>query len=521
MLKKNKKMNTNKIFKTLSLGLVLGLATACTSGFEEANRPGDKASGEELSRDNYNTGSFLIQMQNEAFPEQENTYQMNQDLIGNYLGRFMTYANNGFSGSSFVKMNAPVGWVRYPFADSMPKTVSAFNEVLRLSGTESLGYAWALIMRAQSFLRLTDMYGPLPIGIEEDKNAYSSQETVYKTLVSDLDKALLTITGMVSANGGSLIQFKDADKVYDGDFTKWVKFANSLKLRIAIRMRFVDPSFARQIGEEAVADGVITSNADNAAITYVPNGQYKTSVEWGDSRACADIDSYMNGYNDPRLAAYFSATSTPGDRTVIGCRAGANIGNKTVADAVYSAAKVEKDTRGVWMTAAEMAFCRAEGALAGWAGMGGTAEELYNEGIRLSFDQWGVKGADNYLADDTSTPADYVDAENGYGSGHAKMTAITIKWDDAATDEEKLERLIVQKWIALYPDGQEAWCEIRRTGYPKVFPVAQTTAYDIEVANRIPFDYTEETNNKQNYDRAVQLLGGADNYATKMWWQKR
>ena len=70
MLKKNKKMNTNKIFKTLSLGLVLGLATACTSGFEEANRPGDKASGEELSRDNYNTGSFLIQMQNEAFPEQ-------------------------------------------------------------------------------------------------------------------------------------------------------------------------------------------------------------------------------------------------------------------------------------------------------------------------------------------------------------------------------------------------------------------------------------------------------------------
>ena len=79
----------------------------------------------------------------------------------------------------------------------------------------------------------------------------------------------------------------------------------------------------------------------------------------------------------------------------------------------------------------------------------------------------------------------------------------------------------MQKWIALYPDGQEAWFEIRRTGYPKVFPVAQTTAYDIEVANRIPFDYTEETNNKQNYDRAVQLLGGADNYATKMWWQKR
>ena len=65
-------------------------------------------------------------------------------------------------------MNAPVGWVRYPFADSMPKTVSAFNEIVRLTGTESLSYAWALILRAQSFLRLTDMYGPLPIGAEEE-----------------------------------------------------------------------------------------------------------------------------------------------------------------------------------------------------------------------------------------------------------------------------------------------------------------------------------------------------------------
>lgn len=70
------------------------------------------------------------------------------------------------------------------------------------------------------------------------------------------------------------------------------------------------------------------------------------------------------------------------------------------------------------------------------------------------------------------------------------------------------------------PSGQEGWCEIRRTGYPKVFPVAQTTSYSIEVPNRIPFDYTEPTNNPVNYQKAVQLLGGADDYATKMWWQK-
>lgn len=511
-----------KIFKVTGLSLIAAsalLITGCTADFEEANRPGDKTSSEELGRDNYSTGSFLVQMQNEAFPEQENTYQMNQDLIGNYLGRYFTYANNGFAGNNFVRMNAPVGWVRYPFADSMPKTVSAFNEIVRLTGTESLSYAWALILRAQSFLRLTDMYGPLPIGAEEESNAYSSQQKVYHTLVADLDKALGIITPMIQAGGGTLTQFTNSDKVYDGDFTKWVKYANSLKLRMAIRMRLAEPEYARTVAEQAVADGVITSNADNATILYVPNGLYKTSVEWGDSRACADIESYMTGYNDPRLTQYFSTPATPGDRAIIGCRAGAKIGNKSVADAIYSAAKVTQDTRGIWMTAAEMAFCRAEGALAGW-NMDGTAESLYNEGITLSFEQWGASGAADYIANSTATPADYVDAADGYGQAHAKMSSITVKWDDNASASEKMERLMVQKWIALFPDGQEAWSEIRRTGYPKVFPSAQSTAYDLTVPNRLPFDYMEPVNNPDNYQKAVQLLGGPDTYATKMWWQK-
>ena len=80
---------------------------------------------------------------------------MNEDLIGNYLGRYMTYANNGFAEKNFARLNAPNGWVRYPFKDSMTKTVSAFKAIDNVTKGEGPVYAWALILRAQSFMRLT------------------------------------------------------------------------------------------------------------------------------------------------------------------------------------------------------------------------------------------------------------------------------------------------------------------------------------------------------------------------------
>ncbi len=498
-----------------------GLMTSCTDGFESANRPGDQASSEELNRDNYMTGNFLKNLLNYAFPEQENDYQMNYDLIGNYLGRYFTYANSQFSQKNFVLCNAPEGWYTYPLRDLKPKIESNFEEIKRITNGEGLTYALALILRAQGYLTLTDMYGPLIIGKDAaDANAYSSQKEVYTTILGDLDAATAVIGPTVAADPSATVA-SEYDQVYQGKLSAWLKYANSLKLRMAIRMRFVEPEQARKIGEQAVKDGVMTSNSDNLTIAYTPNGLYKTSVEWGDTRACADIETYMNGYHDPRVEKYFSTPATQGDRKIIGLRAGANVGNKATADAIYSAANVKQSDRGIWMTAAEVTFCRAEGALAGWSGMGGTAGELYNEAVTLSFEQWGAAGASDYLDNGTYTQADYVNVDGGYGANATAQSTITVKWDDNATPEQKLERLITQKWIALYPNGQEAWCDLRRTGYPKVFEPAQSSAANISVANRIPFDPQERIRNKTNYDKAVQMLGGADDYATKMWWQKK
>ncbi len=90
-------MKKNHIAKGLGIAALSLALASCTSGFEEANRPGGSQSKEVLQRDNYNISSFLVQLQNVAFPEQENAYQCNFDLVGNYLGRYFTYANNGWS----------------------------------------------------------------------------------------------------------------------------------------------------------------------------------------------------------------------------------------------------------------------------------------------------------------------------------------------------------------------------------------------------------------------------------------
>ena len=513
--------------KATLMGVVMislfGLVS-CTAGFEDANRPGSSASAEELGRDNYTIGSFLVQMQNAVFPEQENDFQMDHDLIGNYLARYMTYANNGWNGANFATMNAPINWVRYPFKSLTPKFTSAFNEIVRLcNGKKDLNYAWALILRAQGYLTMTDLYGPFPIGaVQDDVNAYSSQQEVYAHIIADLDEALAILKPLVSEPAYTANQ--TFDKVYDGKFVKWMKFANSLKLRMAIRMSGVDPETAQRVGEEAVAAGVIEENEDNLAISYTPHGLYKTSVEWGDSRACADLESFMNGYDDPRIAKYFKevAERPSGSRAIIGCRAGAKIGNKSVADPLYSAANVTNTTKGVWLTAAEMWFCRAEGLLIGWRNMGeNSVESLYNKAISTSFKQWEAGDASSYLNNAWSVQADYQDAQGGFRHSATHMSNITVKWDDSATTEQKMERLITQKWIALFPCGQEGWSELRRTGYPQVFAVDQTTAYSIRVPNRIPFADTEMTENPDNLQKARQMLGGADDYATPMWWQKK
>ena len=157
--------------------------------------------------------------------------------------------------------------------------------------------------------------------------------------------------------------------------------------------------------------------------------------------------------------------------------------------------------------------------------MGGTAKNFYEQGVKLSFDQWGVSGADSYLADDTHTPDKYTDPA-GINNYTGSTSTITIAWDNAANFESCLERIITQKWIANFPLGQEAWAEIRRTGYPKLMPVVVNnsggTVSTLRGPRRLAYPQEERLNNQINYQQAVSsLLGGADNMGTELWWAEK
>ena len=392
-------------------------------------------------------------------------------------------------------------------------------------------YAIAMIIKVAAMSRVTDTYGPIPytqIGVDGRVTVpYDSQETVYNAFFDELDEAIATL----SENSSSAL-VPTADYVYSGNVQQWIKFANSLKLRLAMRISYANPAKAQEMAESAVNQefGVIESNEDNAAWHYfgsITNPLFTAINYNGDeSRPSAEIVCYMNGYNDNRRASYFVNEDGAFDSDVyVGLRR--SIDRTDEARAYfpsYSAINVSANDAIQWMNAAEVAFLRAEGVAVFGFNLGGTAKDFYEQGIRLSFAQWGASGEDDYIEDDRSVPQTYTDPA-GLNSYASTISDITIKWDESASTEEKQERIITQKWIANWMLGSEAWADYRRTGYPRLIPAQAAGNKSGGVvdsnrgARRMPYPSEENANNYENVQYARDhYLNGPDNMATDVWW---
>lgn len=516
------KLNKNILYSAMAAGLCLATAS-CTDGYDDFNRNPYGVTKDEMQRDAYAMRSAMLNLESWVIPTDVNTNQFTECLLGGSWGGYIVDSNSGFNNKNFGQYCPEDNWSRVLYKDIIPKVFIYSNEVANATD-EPVPNAVATVLKVASIQRVTDAYGPIPyskVGADGEITAdFDSQEDVYKLMFDQLDEAIATLTANRTADFSSL-----ADRIYGGKVENWIKFANSLKLRMAMRISKANSTLAQQKAEEAVNHeiGPMASNADNANLTLASTNPFEIIMyeyNGGDSRISADITSYMNGYNDPRRAAMFTQCTFEGGGYQ-GMRTGIDIPDGTTAHA-YSNYNVTTSSPLIIMNSAETAFLRAEGALKGWS-MGGTAKELYEQGIRLSFEQWGVSGADSYIADNTSMPQGYKDpAELNSYSG--ATSNITIAWDDADTAARKLERIITQKWLANFPLGLEAWSEYRRTGYPNLMPVVVNnsggTVNSARGARRLPYPQDERTNNAENYPHALQLLGGADNMGTDVWWAK-
>ncbi|MEG0797037.1 MAG: SusD/RagB family nutrient-binding outer membrane lipoprotein, partial [Odoribacter sp.] len=181
-------------------------------------------------------------------------------------------------------------------------------------------------------------------------------------------------------------------------------------------------------------------------------------------------------------------------------------------------------------------FLRAEGALRGWE-MKGTPRELYNDGIRSAFNSvGGYPDVEMYIEGMIPTEDfDWDKFEGGFGSAPyvnyrnqkyncESLNRISIKWHEEDTNEQKLQRIITQKWIAVFPLSHVAWTEFRRTGYPKLLPIPDglnksngKIDTDIQI-RRLPYPEGEYNSNRMEVIKAVGMLKGEDNGGTRLWW---
>ena len=547
-------MKLNKILKytaVSALTLATGVMTVgCTDNFEELN-----TDPYELNPDALPFSAQFQEPMSYVYAPQQNLFQycfsLNIDLFSGY---FMTPHN--FNGSGNVDYALNRG-----FCGGMYENVylHIFNNTRRLiTSCEEQGFVdYAGMMRviqAYAIQMLTDVYGPVSYtsAIEDPTNgasfSYDKQEDIYNSMFALLDEAIKNFQNPTS----DLTSRQSFDFWCNGDLDLWIKVANQLKLRMAMRIVKANPTLAKQKAEEAAQAGVLPQDI---LINQGFSNEQTRMFEWGDAGMNANLITIMEGYNDPRLPLYVTknqADVTCEDGSTIasgtkylGIRGGCNLPAKPNQWGNFSKIVCSYTTAFPVMKAAEGYFLRAEGILRGWNMGGGTAQQWYEDGIRTSIkNEVAYKGIEvlagvtsvsdeeiNAYINGTTLQEDFVDPVDSLNSIKAQND-VCVKWDESASNEQKLQRIIIQKWIANFPISCEGWAEYRRTGYPKFFPnrvnLSNGTIDTDEQIRRLIYSDNEINTNNAELQKGIELLNQENSSSkftgdiggTRVWWDK-
>ncbi len=543
--------NKIKIFG-FSMAMIVSISS-CKKNFEEFNTGLSGLTDAQLNADFTKVIGPMREVQRNLINQTNWIYQLQHNLNADvYSGYFMSPTTYGGDNNTNYFMRD--GWndrIMVNQLDDVMQKIRSFEDGTNVYPAATFNYCAALmtILGVIEAQKVSDTHGPVIYSKFGKPNAdlsvdFDSQQAAYNNFFTDLDNAVVKLK--TAPNTGDQTAFNAADAVYKGNTGKWIKLANTLRLRMAIRIRFADAATAKIQGEKALNPangGLIENNEDNAFINYGGGHPINDIINaWGDCRSGAPLGSILGGYNDPRLSKYMVPATDPSVAgQFIGIRNGITLVDNDRYRSYSKPAAISANGDYFSATsgkarlacAAETWFLKAEAALPGvaWANAG-DIKTNYENGIKASFEEWGTSGAlATYLADNTSKAKPYVDpkaivaGQNDVLAGNPNLSTITIQWNPASPPEQQLERIVTQKWIAIYPDGQEAWSEFRRTGYPKLFPVVNNasggTISTSAFIRRLPIPSKFVTSNPSGYQKALATLGGPDNGGTKLWWDKK
>lgn len=508
---------------------------SCTKNFEKINTDPYGLWEKDLKGDFALYGGPFNQIQlniHQYTPDWQYQLQqnLNADIWSGYMMTPVNFANN-INNTNYAMVD---GWNDRIWATAYNNVMSPVLAVVTKAKADNFPNfeAWALILKVLAMHRVSDYFGPIvysKFGIinADGSVTYDSQQEVYNAFFKDLDDAQAKLKPYAE-NANAPLAFGRFDLVYGGSYVKWMKFLNSLRLRLAIRISKADAPRAKAEAEKALSSsfGVIETNAEDFIIDSktIANPLNAISGNWLDICMGAPIESFMVGYNDPRLPVYFTPAT---DASVAGQYKGIRSGIEMLDEYTYLnfSRLASLGTKTPMLTAAETWFLRAEAKLNGWTDAGVTSvKQAYEKGIELSFTQWGLTtAAANTYKTSTAKPKAYVDPKNPVNNT-AAISTVSPLWNEGGSIEEKREQIITQKWLAIYPESCEAWAEFRRTGYPKLFPVVVNNSNGVvpngEFIKRVNFVISERENNQGGYQGAVSKLGGPDNINTRLWWDK-
>ena len=518
-----KRININRTVMICVAGMLLAL-TACKKDFDKINSSPNTPltvpnstllTGAEKGLMDYTwdrwwngtTGMLLAQYYAENQYTDESQYQFRNTTIKDYWGLF--YAGGVPDQFSQSTVTFPLGGLKE--LQTIIEKCQTDTITNKTSGNLKNQIAVALLLQAWTFQNMTDVWGDIPFSeaLKDTRNTqpkYDKQSDIYPGLLVLVDSALK----IMDVNQFDL----QGDMIYGGDMSKWAKFANSLKIRIAMRMSSKRPDLAGP-AVAAAAAGAFTSNADNALFPYTTgspnyNPLYYDRAITGRKDFCSSntIIDVMNSLSDPRLIAYFDTIK---NGTFVGrpygqssSHAGAlpishvsqPSGSRDINNGVANGSGTLSATApGIFLDYAQIEFFLAEAVELGY--ISGSAEDHYKAGINASFIYWTGSPA----------PSSYISQP---GVDYTALKASGLSY----------QRVIArQKWLALYMQGIQGWIECRRLDYSILHMPVDGVLAGSGVPYRMTYPYSEPTLNPNGWAQA-NADQGPDQLSTKVWWNK-